>query len=216
VLAFCDNSNEALAGMLRPGNAGSNTAADLIAVLDAALAQIPDEFRHGYPMLVRTDGAGASNALLAHTRGLREHRVHTEFSVGWAVTEREHAAIAALPETAWTPAIDIHGDPRDHAAVAELTGLLPTSLFAGYPPGMRVIVRRERPHPGAQLDLIETRDGATPASPPTPRPGSTPGSMPGTAPTPASRTAPDAARTPAWASCPRRSSRSTKPGWPAR
>jgi hypothetical protein len=159
VLAFCDNSNEALAGMLRPGNAGSNTAADLIAVLDAALAQIPDEFRHGYPMLVRTDGAGASKALLAHTRGLREHGVHTEFSVGSAVTEREHAAIAALPETAWTPAIDIYGDPRDHAAVAELTGMLPTSLFAGYPPGMLVIVRRERPHPGAQLDLIETRDG---------------------------------------------------------
>jgi hypothetical protein len=149
VLAFCDNSNEALAGMLRPGNAGSNTAADLIAVLDQALAQVPDEFRHGYPVLVRCDGAGASKALLAHTRGLREHRVHAEFSVGWAVTEREHAAIAALPETAWTPAIDIHGDPRDHAAVAELTGLLPASLFAGYPPGMRVIVRRERPHPRA-------------------------------------------------------------------
>jgi hypothetical protein len=100
VLAFCDNSNEALAGMLRPGNAGSNTAAHLIAVLDAALAQIPDEFRHGYPTLVRTDGAGASKALLAHTRGLREHGVHTEFTVGWAVTEREHAAIAAVPKTA--------------------------------------------------------------------------------------------------------------------
>jgi DDE superfamily endonuclease len=66
VLAFCDNSNEALAGLLRPGNAGSNTAADLIAVLDQALAQVPDEFRHGYPVLVRCDGAGASKALLAH------------------------------------------------------------------------------------------------------------------------------------------------------
>jgi hypothetical protein len=83
VLAFCDNSNEALAGMLRPGNAGANTAADLIAVLDAALAQIPDEFRHGYPVLVRLDGAGASKTLLAHIRGLREHGVHAEFSVGW-------------------------------------------------------------------------------------------------------------------------------------
>jgi hypothetical protein len=97
VLAFCDNSNEALAGMLRPGNAGANTAADLIAVLDAALAQVPDEFRHGYPVLVRLDGAGASKALLAHIRGLRRQGVHAEFSIGWALTEREHAAIAACP-----------------------------------------------------------------------------------------------------------------------
>jgi hypothetical protein len=159
VLAFCDNTNEALAGMLRPGNAGSNTAADHIAVIDAALAQIPDEFRHGYPVLLRFDGAGASKALLGHLRGLREHGVQAEFTVGWAVTEREHTAIATLPEKAWIPAIDIDGDPREHAAVAELTGLLPAKLFLDYPPGMRVIVRRERPHPGAQLDLIEERDG---------------------------------------------------------
>jgi Transposase DDE domain group 1 len=159
VLAFCDNSNEALAGMLRPGNAGSNTAADLIAVLDQALGQIPDEFRHGYPALVRLDGAGASKALLAHIRGLRETGVHAEFSIGWAVCEREHAAIAALPVKAWSPAVDIDGDPRESAAVAELTGLLPSAMFTDYPEGIRIIVRRERPHPGAQLDLIEERDG---------------------------------------------------------
>jgi hypothetical protein len=159
VLAFCDNSNEALAGMLRPGNAGSNTAADLIAVLDQAVAQIPDEFRYGYPLLVRLDGAGASKALLTHIRGLRDAGVHTEFSVGWAVGEREHTAIAAVPEAAWTAAIDIDGDPRESAAVVELTGLLATTMFADYPEGMRVIVRRERPHPGAQLNLIEERDG---------------------------------------------------------
>jgi hypothetical protein len=159
MLAFCDNSNEALAGMLRPGNAGSNTAADLIAVLDAALAQVADEFRHGYPVLVRLDGAGASKALLAHIRGLRESGVHAEFSIGWAVSEREHDAVAALPAKAWTPAIDIDGDPRESAAVAELTGLLPAAMFTDYPQGMHVIVRRERPHPGAQLDLIEERDG---------------------------------------------------------
>jgi hypothetical protein len=159
VLAFCDNSNEALAGMLRPGNAGANTAADLISVLDQALAQIPDQFRHGYPILLRSDGAGSSKALLAHARGLRQSGVDIEFTVGWALTEREHAAIAELPEKAWTPAIDVTGDPREHAAVAELTGLLPAKLFGDYPDGMRVIVRRERPHPGAQLDLIEERDG---------------------------------------------------------
>jgi hypothetical protein len=159
VLVFCDNSNEALAGMLRPGNAGSNTAADLIAVLDQALAQVPDDYRHGYPILVRSDGAGASKALLAHIRGLREQGVHAEFTVGWALTEREHTAIAQLPESAWTSAIDFAGDPREHAAVAELTGLLPVSMFTDYPDGMRILVRRERPHPGAQLDLIEERDG---------------------------------------------------------
>jgi hypothetical protein len=159
VLAFCDNSNEALAGLLRPGNAGSNTAADLITVLDQALAQIPDQYRHGYPILARSDGAGASKALLAHIRGLRETGVDIEFTVGWAVTEREHAAIAKLPAKTWTPAIDVGGDPREHAAVAELTGLLPAGMFADYPAGMRVFVRRERPHPGAQLDLIEERDG---------------------------------------------------------
>ncbi len=159
VLAFCDNSNEALAGMLRPGNAGSNTAADHIALLDAALAQIPDEYRHGYPVLLRCDGAGASKAFLAHIRELRNGGVATEFSIGWAVSDREHAAIAALPKLAWTPAVDTTGDPRESAAVAELTGLLPAAMFADYPDGMRIIVRRERPHPGAQLDLIEERDG---------------------------------------------------------
>jgi Transposase DDE domain group 1 len=159
VLAFCDNTNEALAGMLRPGNAGSNTAADHVAVIDAALAQIPKEYRHGYPVLFRFDGAGASKALLAHIRGLRNTRVHSEFSVGWAVTAREHAAIAALPARAWTDAIDIDGDPRESAAVAELTGALPPAALPDYPDRMRILVRRERPHPGAQLDLIEERDG---------------------------------------------------------
>jgi Transposase DDE domain group 1 len=159
VLAFCDNSNEALAGMLRPGNAGSNTALDLITTLDQALAQIPDEFRHGYPILARSDGAGASKALLAHIRGLRDSGVDIEFTVGWALTEREHTAIAKLPATAWSAAIDVDGDPREHAAVSELTGLLPAAMFTDYPEGMRIIVRRERPHPGAQLDLIEERDG---------------------------------------------------------
>jgi Transposase DDE domain group 1 len=159
LLNFCDNTNEALAGMLRAGNAGSNTAVDHIDVLNQALAQVPDEFRHGYPVLVRCDGAGASKAFLAHIRGLRDAGVHTEFSVGWAVTDREHAAIAALPETAWTPAIDADADPRDGAQVAELTGLLPPAMFADYPDGMRIVTRRERPHPGAQLDLFEERDG---------------------------------------------------------
>jgi hypothetical protein len=106
-------------------------------VLDVALAQIPDEFRHGYPVLVRLGGDGASKALPSHIRDLREQGVHAEFTVGWALTEREHTAIAALPEAAWTTAIDVDGDPREAAAVAEWTRLLPAVMFGDYPAGMR-------------------------------------------------------------------------------
>jgi hypothetical protein len=110
-------------------------------------------------VLVRADGAGCSNAFLAHVRGLRAQQVQIEFTVGWAVTERERTAIAALPERAWTDAIDADGRVRAGAAVAELTGLLPAAALTGYPTGTRVLVRRERPHPGAQLDAFEERDG---------------------------------------------------------
>jgi hypothetical protein len=159
LLAFCDNSGEFLAGLLRPGNAGANTAADHIAVLDQALAQIPDAHRHGVPVLVRADGAGCSKAFLAHIRGLREQAVTSEFSVGWAVTDRERSALGRLPERAWTDAIDADGRHRDGAHVAELTGLLPAETLADYPPGTRILIRRERPHPGAQLSVLEERDG---------------------------------------------------------
>jgi Transposase DDE domain group 1 len=159
ILAFCDNSGEFLAGLLRPGNAGANTAADHITVLDQALDQIPDAHRHGVPILLRADGAGCTKAFLAHIRSLRGQAVLTEFSVGWAVTERERKAIDRLPARAWTPALDADGRHRDGADVAELTGLLPAGTLVDYPPGTRVLVRRERPHPGAQLDAFEERDG---------------------------------------------------------
>jgi hypothetical protein len=159
ILAFLDNSGEFLAGLLRPGNAGANTAADHITVLDQALAQIPDEHRHGVPVLIRADGAGCSKAFLTHIRGLRAQAVLTEFSVGWAVTGRERDAIDTLPTTAWTNAVDADGQPRAGAHVAELTGLLPAGTLGDYPAGTRVLVRRERPHPGAQLDAFEERDG---------------------------------------------------------
>jgi hypothetical protein len=159
MLAFCDNTGEFLAGELRRGNAGANTAADHIAVLDAALAQIPDTHRHGHPILIRADTAGCTRAFLTHLRSLREQAVACEFSVGWSITDRERTAITTLGRRIWTDAIDTDGDPRDGAAVAEITRLLPATSLAGYPAGTRVIVRRERPHPGAQLDLMEERDG---------------------------------------------------------
>lgn len=165
LLAFLDNTNEALAGVLRPGNAGANTAADHIAVTDLALAQIPDAYRHGQPILIRADGAGATKAWLAHLHALRRpiadggHGLDVDYSVGFTMTEQVQAAILALPEYAWTPAVQVDGDVREGAAVAELTGVLRhhgLDLQAnGWPPGMRVIVRRERPHPGAQLTFTD-------------------------------------------------------------
>ena len=156
ILAYLDNTGEALAGLLRPGNAGANTAADHIAVTDLALAQIPDSVRHGTPILFRTDGAGCTKAWLSHLRRLREENaLQVEFSVGFTMTEPVQHAILALPEAAWTPAVEADGDVRDGADVAELTRVLPRRLLAEYPAGMRVIVRRERPHPGAQLSFTD-------------------------------------------------------------
>jgi hypothetical protein len=159
LLCWLDNTGEALAGRLRPGNAGANTATDHIAVLDDALAQIPDAHRHGTPVLVRTDGAGCSKEFLAHVRSLRRQGVQTEFSVGFTMTDPVKAAIDALPRWAWLPAIEADGDLRDHAEVAELTGLLPGLGETGWPTGIRVIVRREHPHPGAQLSLFDHEHG---------------------------------------------------------
>ncbi len=56
----CDNTTELLAARLRPGNAGSNTAADHLEVLPAAITQIPRQYRK--QLLVRADGAGAFTA----------------------------------------------------------------------------------------------------------------------------------------------------------
>jgi hypothetical protein len=156
ILVWLDNTNEALAGILRPGNAGANTAADHVEVIDAALAQIPDEHRYGTPILVRADGAGASKAWLAHLRGLRdEHGLDVSFSVGFTMTDRVQEAILALPAYAWIPAVDADGELREGAEVAELTGLLPDPAAVGWPDRTRVIVRRERPHPGAQLTFTD-------------------------------------------------------------
>jgi hypothetical protein len=159
LLAFCDNTGEFLAARLRKGNAGSNTAVDHIVVLDAALAQLPDAHRHGTPILVRADGAGCTREFLTHIRSLRDTAVSCEFSVGWAITERERVAITAIPKPVWADALDADGGYRDGAGLAEITGVLPARALVGYPAGTRVIVRRERPHPGAQLDAFEERDG---------------------------------------------------------
>jgi hypothetical protein len=149
VLAFLDHgeggTGEALAGLLRPGNANANNAMDLLTVLDLGLAQLPDGLRPR--VLIRCDAGGYSHPFLAGVvqRGLA-------FSVGWHANPEVAEAIAVLPEQAWTPAYDSDAAPRDGADVAELTGLLDLN---GWPDGTRVIARREVPHPGAQLRLTD-------------------------------------------------------------
>ncbi|MFD8787224.1 IS1380 family transposase [Kitasatospora sp. NPDC059599] len=156
MLCFLDNTGEALAGILRPGNAGANTAADHITVIDAALAQIPDAHRHGTPVLIRADSAGSAKAFLTHLRALRQRGIQTTFSVGHVVTEQVRKAIRTLPDQVWHPALEQDGTLRPGAEVAELTGLVD---LTGYPDGTRIIVRRERPHPGAQLSLFDQDEG---------------------------------------------------------
>ena len=134
-LAFCDNTGEFLAASLRRGNAGSNTAADHITVLDAELAQLPDHQRHGTPILIRADTAGCTREFLAHIRQLRDTAVSSEFSVGWSITEKERAAITTIPKAVWADAIDADGRHRDGAGLAEITRVLPARALAGYPSG---------------------------------------------------------------------------------
>ena len=144
-LLCCEASTgEALAGILRPGNAGSNTASDHVAVLEAALAQLP-EGAAGRGTLVRCDSAGATHGFLEEVDARR-----LCFSVGRDLSEPVRAAVLALLESDWVPALDSGGDPREGAWVAEL----PLDLSA-WPPGTRAICRRERPHPGAQLSFSD-------------------------------------------------------------
>ncbi len=153
--AWLDNTGEALAAVLRPGNAGSNTAADHLVVLDRALTQLPDRWRHSdKPILIRADGAGYSHALIRaiSAQGL-------EFSVGYPVTEAVRDAIRLVPKWVWEAASNADGDLREHADVVDITGLLDLTRWTASCPGMRVIVRRELPHPGATLDAFEIRDG---------------------------------------------------------
>ncbi len=154
MLVTCDNTGELLVVKLRPGNAGANTATDHLDVLAQAIAQVPAPYRR--QLLIRGDSAAATHAVLDWLTEQNSARRRVQYSLGWSIGEAERAAIAGLPASAWSPAIDADGGVRDGAQVAELTGLL---SLGGWPAGMRVVVRRERPHPGAQLSLFEERDG---------------------------------------------------------
>jgi len=161
MLCFADATGEALAARLRPGNAGANTVADHLGVLDDAVAQLPPEIAAGHrpgegagevarAVVVRADSAGCTRGFVAGCR----HR-----NIGFAVVARSNRQVAAaisrtFTETGtgrWAPARRQNGEVRDGAQVAELTDLVDLS---DWPDGTRLIVRREPLHPGAQQTLL--------------------------------------------------------------
>lgn len=138
--AWCANTEESLAMLLREGNAGSNTAADHVRVLTDALAQIPHA--SAAKILVRIDGAGATHELLEHLEQLNTARRTVRYLVGWTVTGDDEKAIAKLPNGAWEAALKQDGTVHDDYGIAELTGL---NTRTGWPEGMRLLVRRVKP-----------------------------------------------------------------------
>ena len=161
---FADATGEALAARLRPGNAGANTVADHLAVLDDAVAQLPAEIAVGHrpgedaelvarAVVVRTDSAGATHGFVD---GCRDR------NIGFAVVARSNRQVAAAisrtyTETIsrWAPARRQDGEVRDGAQAAELTDLVDLS---NWPDGTRLIVRREPLHPGAQQTLLPSTE----------------------------------------------------------
>jgi hypothetical protein len=166
LLCFLDRPDiaggEALAGLLRPGNAGSNTAADHITVLDLALASLPEHARptrgeepgtwSGPRVLARSDSAGATHAFAAACaqRGVG-------FSFGFPVDHRIQRIVDVIPDSCWHPALQADrgdtDDVREGAWVAEATGMIDLN---SWPAGSRLILRKEHPHPGAQLTFTDT------------------------------------------------------------
>jgi Transposase DDE domain group 1 len=145
--AYLDETREALGGVLRPGNAGSNTAEDHKLVVDRALAQIPAEYIESLEILVRADSAGATHGFVDYCR-----EGNMRFSVGYELTEQVRTAILQIPEEAWIPALDQDGTTRKNGEVCEITDMVDLS---SWPEGTRLIIRRERPHPGAQLSFTD-------------------------------------------------------------
>jgi hypothetical protein len=152
MLCYLDATGEALAGILRPGNASPYNPADHIALLEQALAQLPvksdgEDPENGVAMLVRADSAGASHVFV---EALRDKGI--EFSISFVIRENIRLAISELADSEWMEAMDADMEPRDEAQVAELTGEVDLSAW---PEGTRMIVRRELPHPGATFNLFD-------------------------------------------------------------
>ncbi len=154
---YLDETREALGGLLRPGNAGSNTADDHVAALDLALAQVPARYVEALEILVRADTAGATHGLVDYCREAR-----MRFSIGYELTEKVRGAILTIPGDAWVGALDQDGSARKNGEVTEITGMVDLSAW---PEGSRLVVRRERPHPGAQCRSPTRRRVPLPSDP---------------------------------------------------
>ena len=87
--------------MLRPGSAGSNTAADHIETTRLALAQLPRHLRRR--VLVRAGSGGGTHGFLEWLTA-KPRRLH--YSVGMTITEDIQAAILKVPAESWIPAYD--------------------------------------------------------------------------------------------------------------
>lgn len=145
-----EGSGEPLSFMLRPGNAGSNTAGDHLNVIKAALKQLPGHrpgTRPGRKILIRTDAAGCTHDVV---RWMESQRL--SYSVGFTLPNNTAELLNLIPDHVWTPAYDADDEIREGAWLAELTDL---PDLTSWPKGMRVIARKERPHPGAQLRITD-------------------------------------------------------------
>ena len=147
LLALLDGTGEALAGILRPGNAASNTTADHVDLLAMALAQLPVD-PETVEVVARADSAALTHGFVDACRD-----AHVRFSVGFDLTEPVRTACLSVPKRRWQPAVTADGsDEREGADVAEITDLIDLSRW---PEGTRAIARREEPHPGAQLTFTD-------------------------------------------------------------
>ncbi len=118
---------------------GVLVTADHITTAQLALAQIPKKYRRGRQTLIRTDSAGGTHDFVSW---LAKRGRWLSHSVGMTATDAIHQHVLKVPASAWTPA-EVNSEIRDGACVAELTG----DVLADWPQGMRLITRKERPHP---------------------------------------------------------------------
>jgi hypothetical protein len=162
LLAMIAEAGEVLTGLFRPGNAGAGKAEDHVIVLGAAVAQLPATWQLGHQpgddpatvvhkLTARADSAGASHWFAEECRAR-----NIGCSLGYGIDHRIRDALLLVQEEDWQPATEPGGRRRDGAQVVELTDLVNLDTW---PEGTRLIVRRERPHPGAQLSLFDTIEG---------------------------------------------------------
>ncbi|MGH4000680.1 MAG: transposase, partial [Pseudonocardiaceae bacterium] len=164
--AWCSNIGDSLAVMLRPGNAGSFTASDHVAVLATAFTQIPATSHTD--VLVSIDGAGASHEIIDYLTGLNTAAAHgkrgrrVEYTIGWPVDERTLSGISELRPRDWGQALDADGVCDPEAQVADLTGILRAGpggdRLATWPTDLRVIARRVPRPAGKPAKLGEDPD----------------------------------------------------------